>query len=359
MNSYRDEPETVRAGQELAEAKLAEFLASSLPGLNGKVSVRQFQRGYSNLTYLVTMGDRELVVRRAPPGVSVKSGHDMGREFRVLSGLHPTWPKVPKPLALCLDRAVLGTPFYVMERVPGVILRASNTVQLDEKTMRDLSLSLTDTLAEIHSIDLNATRLSDLGKPDGYLARQIMGWSERYRAVETDDIPEMDRVAQWLARNIPKAGTSGAALIHNDFKFDNVVLRDDSLTSVAAVLDWEMATVGDPHADLGTTLAYWVEANDAPELTPLLLGPTNLPGALSRMEVVARYEERTKTKVKNLVFHYASALYKLAVVAQQLYKRHRDGKSTDVRLARMREGVRGAAAVANRAVDHGRIDRLG
>ncbi len=361
MPDFTDQPSAVREGQGIDAGALGDWLAKNLPELaSSEVRVAQFGRGYSNLTYLVRVGERELVLRRAPPGVKIKSAHDMGREHRILSALArvPGWTKTPRPLAACDDESVLGSSFYVMERVRGVILRARTPEGLDlsPPVMRRVSEATIDTLAEIHSLDLRAAGLEGIGKPEGYVRRQVEGWTDRYRKAQTDDVPQLEELGRWLFANLPK--DTAPALIHNDFKYDNVVL-DEGLSRVVSVLDWEMATVGDPLMDLGTTLGYWVEADDPPLFQATVFGPTNLPGNLTRRELVARYADKTGREVGDVLFYYANALYKLAVVAQQLYKRWKDGLTKEERYAAMLMGVQALTRAALVAVEKGRIDRLG
>jgi aminoglycoside phosphotransferase (APT) family kinase protein len=353
-----DRPSPVRDGQGFDVAALATWLRTRLEGLEGEPELSQFGRGFSNLTYLVRFGQRELVVRRAPPGVAIKSAHDMGRELRILSALAPTWSKAPRPLAGCDDASVIGTPFYVMERVRGIILRAKvpEGLVLDAPTMRRVSEATCDTLAEIHRIDWKAVGLGDLGKPEGYVERQVRGWSDRYAKAKTDDVPQVARLGAWLQEHLP--GESGATLVHNDFKYDNIVLAPD-LSRVVAVLDWEMATIGDPLMDLGTALSYWIEPEDPPIFQVLVFGPTNRPGNLTRVELAERWSKATGRDASNILFYYAFALFKSAVVVQQLYKRWVDGLTKEDRYAMMLEGVKAVASAALVAIDKGRIDRLG
>jgi aminoglycoside phosphotransferase (APT) family kinase protein len=361
VTRFADAPAPVRQGQGFDTDRLSVWLRERVPDLEGELTVAQFGRGYSNLTYLIRFGDgataRELVLRRPPPGVKIQSAHDMGREYRILSALAPVWPKAPRPLAYCQEEALIGTPFYVMERKRGVILRARLPPELvlDPKTMGRASEALIDTLAEIHLLDYKKAGLGDLGKSEGYVKRQVSGWTDRYKKAQTDDVPQVEELGRWLFANMPKE--SGATLIHNDFKYDNVVL-DDELTEVVAVLDWEMATVGDPLMDLGTALGYWVQADDPPVFQLTVFGPTNLPGSLRRVDLVRRYEEKTGRHVGNVLYYYAYALYKLAVVAQQLYRRYKDGLTKEERYAPMLEGVRAVTTAALLAVEMGRIDRL-
>jgi aminoglycoside phosphotransferase (APT) family kinase protein len=358
MAEFLDQPTPVRAESSFDVHALAAWLRQREKGLDAEPVLQQFGRGYSNLTYLVKFGERELVVRRAPPGVKIKSAHDMGREFRILSALAPVWPKVPRPVAHCEDESVIGTAFYAMERVRGTILRARvpDGIVLDEPTMRRVSTATCDTLAEIHKLDYRAAGLGDLGKPEGYVERQVRGWADRYVKARTDDVATVDRLGAWLEQHRP--ADSGAALVHNDFKYDNVVLAPD-LSGVVSVLDWEMATIGDPLMDLGTALGYWIEANDPPVFQATVFGPTNRPGNLTRLEFVDRWSRATGRDASNVLFYYAFALYKLAVVAQQLYKRYVDGLTKEDRYAIMLAGVQALTTAALVAVDKGRIDRLG
>jgi aminoglycoside phosphotransferase (APT) family kinase protein len=355
-NPWLDRPAPVREGERLDLGKLMEHLRPRLPGLEGEPELRQFRGGYSNLTYLLRSGDRELVLRRPPFGARVETAHDMGREFRILSALRPVFAKVPRPLLYCEDRNVLGAPFYVMERVEGAILRAP--VPAGEappaEQVSELAGSFVDTLVELHGVDVEAAGLGGLGHPEGYVRRQVEGWAGRYRRAATHEIPAMDRVATWLDDNAPVE--RGVALIHNDYKYDNLVLDPDDWSVVRAVLDWEMATVGDPWMDLGTSLGYWVDPDDPEPLHQLNLSPTALPGNPTRVELVQRYAERRGEDPGPVVFYYAYGLFKLAVIIQQIYARWHAGLTKDPRFAGLLEGVKACAWAADRAVERGRID---
>src|SRR5215217_5611806 len=237
--STTDRPSSVRQGEELPAERLREYL-----GVTAPLIIKQFPSGFSNLTYLIRAGDRELVLRRPPIGAKIKTAHDMSREYRILSHLHPVYPKVPRPLLFCDDESILGAPFYVMERVSGVILRAQKPhgLELSQGLMRRLSETFVDNLAEIHAIDYEASGLGDLGSPQGYVRRQVEGWTKRYYNARTDDVPSIEKLSEWLHQNLP-ADSERPALIHNDYKYDNLVLAPDDLARVIAVLDWEMATI--------------------------------------------------------------------------------------------------------------------
>lgn len=301
-----------------------------------------------------------MVLRRPPIGVRIKSAHDMGREFRILSGLQGVYAQAPKPLVFCEDESVLGAPFYVMERVTGVILRAqpSTGMVLTPELMRRLSESFIDNLAAIHAVDCAAAGLSDLGRPEGYVARQVEGWTKRYLNARTDDIAEMEELATWLDLHRP-ATEAGACLIHNDYKYDNLVLDPENLPHVLATLDWEMSTLGDPLMDLGTALGYWAEAEDPPEWRERAFSVTTLPGNLSRGQLAERYAARSGRSVSEPVFYYAYGLFKIAVIVQQIYARYLQGLTKDERFAGLIEVVRAASRMAGRAIERGRISGLG
>jgi aminoglycoside phosphotransferase (APT) family kinase protein len=354
-----DLPEAPRAGEELDLVKLAAFLRERLPGAPASLEVAQFPCGYSNLTYLLRLGQREMVLRRPPLGARIKSAHDVGREFRILSRLQGFYAQAPKPLVYCEDESVLGAPFYVMERVTGVILRAHppRGLALTSELMRRLSESFIDNLVAIHAVDCGAAGLGELGRPEGYVVRQVEGWVKRYLNARTDDIAEMEELAAWLDRHRPRE--AGACLIHNDYKYDNLVLDSDDLPHIIATLDWEMSTLGDPLMDLGSALGYWVDADDPPEWRQQAFGVTTLPGNLSREQLVERYAVRSRRTVPDPIFYYAYGLFKIAVIVQQIYARYRQGLMKDDRFARLIEVVRAASRMGRRAIELGRISRLG
>ena len=344
-----DQPRDIRRGEELPIDQLANYLTPKLPDVRGELSVKQFPSGHSNLTYLVQMGAQEFVLRRPPFGANIKSAHDMSREYKILSQLYPVYNKVPRALLYCDDESIIGAPFYMMERVNGIVLRTKPPLgmALTPDVMRNLSLTFVENLATIHAIDYNAAGLGDLGKPQGYAMRQVRGWTERYVNAKTDDIPEMERVATWLAEHLPPE--SGATLIHNDYKYDNLVL-DASDMSIRAVLDWEMATLGDPLMDLGTSLGYWVEQNDPEEMRAIAFCLTMLPGNLTRDEIVQRYAQTSQRDVSQIQFYYVYALFKIAVIAQQIYTRYHRGYSQDARFAKMIDAVRILSMTAVRVI---------
>ena len=349
MRDFRDKPGSIRPGEELDAHKLEPFLRNHFPLEAETFIVKQFPSGHSNLTYFIQLGNRQMVLRRPPFGSKVKSAHDMGREFRVLSKLHEAYPPAPKVLCYCDDNSVLGAPFYIMEPIKGIILRRDPPLGLafPPATARQVCESFLDNLARLHSLDYAAIGLADLGKPQGYVERQVRGWIERYHGSKTHEIPEVEELAPWMQENMPPA--EEATLIHNDYKFDNVVLDTATLSHIIGVLDWEMCTIGDPLSDLGTTLAYWVDAGDPEELQRLRWGPTTYPGSLTRDELVQRYAQSTGRDVSNMVFYLVFARFKLAVIVQQIYYRFHTGLTKDPRFAYMPEMVQ----ILLRAAWHG------
>jgi aminoglycoside phosphotransferase (APT) family kinase protein len=332
--AFVDGARNVRAGEELNADTLIPWLKEHV-GSGEDLEVEQFGGGHSNLTYLLRWGGKELVLRRPPVGSKVKSAHDMAREWKVMSALHPHWPKVPTPVAFCDDEGVLGCDFYVTERQQGLILRKNPPEGLDlgEARMRAMSEALVDTLVDLHTLDPVAVGLGDLGRPEGFVQRQVEGWTKRYHGSKTDDVPVVDKVSAWLHGHLP---TSPApTLIHNDYKFDNVMFAPDEEATITCVFDWEMSTVGDPLMDLGTVLCYWVEQDDPPPLQQARMVPTHLPGCLTRRQVAERYADKSGRNLDELVFYTAFGLFKTAVVCQQIYFRFTQGLTQDPRFAAM------------------------
>ncbi|HEY5558936.1 MAG TPA: phosphotransferase family protein [Steroidobacteraceae bacterium] len=330
--SLVDEAVAVRAGEALDAGRLGAYLARQLPGLELPLTVRQFPSGFSNLTYLLSAGNVEIVLRRPPFGTRPKSGHDMGREFRVLSALRPGFPECPNPVHNCTDESVIGAPFYVVERIRGIILRRDYPPELPATPglVRAQQLELVDALARLHGLDFRALGLAELGRPEGYVARQVEGWTGRYARAQTADAASAEAVTGWLASNLPPESPH-AALIHNDYKLDNVVFDADSPERLIGVLDWEMATIGDPLMDLGCSLAYWVEADDGPEVLATRMLPTHLPGSLTRADVLRSYERETGRTLPEFRFYRVFGLFRLAVIVQQIYYRYAHGETRDPR----------------------------
>jgi aminoglycoside phosphotransferase (APT) family kinase protein len=350
FTDFEDHSSTIRSGEELDIARLEPYLRSHFPDLAGPMVVRQFPSGHSNLTYSVALGAKEMVLRRPPFGSKVKTAHDMGREYNVLSKLHAAYP-APKPLLHCTDESILGAPFYVMEQVHGIILRREVPpgLNIGPPVAKRLSESFIDNLAALHQLDYEALGLGALGKPQGYVERQVKGWIERYYGSKTHELPEVESISRWLKEHIPVP--SSASLVHNDYKYDNMVLSSEDITRIVAVLDWEMCTLGDPLTDLGTALAYWVQADDPSDVRPARWGPTSLPGSLSRVQMLERYQARTGREVPNIVFYYVFALFKTAVIIQQIYYRYHHGFTKDERFASMGDVTKALLSVAVRAID--------
>ncbi|MEY4766681.1 MAG: hypothetical protein RI907_3354 [Pseudomonadota bacterium] len=318
----------VRAGEEFDLGRVTAFLREQGLVLNGEPEARQFPGGASNLTYLLTYGDTELILRRPPFGHIAKSAHDVVREAQIMRKLRPVYPVVPVIHAICEDTGVIGAPFYVMERLRGYIPRQnlSPELGLDPARTRQLCLNVLDQMIALHQLDPKAAGLDTLGKGEGYVSRQIEGWSQRYRAARTEDVGEFETVMQWLAAKQPKQEVA-IRLIHNDFRFDNVVLDLNDPLKVIGVLDWEMATLGDPMMDLGNSLAYWVQADDDMFMKGSRRQPTNAPGMLTRKEVIAYYGEKTGWNVENFDFYEVYGLFRLAGIVQQIYKRFKEGNA--------------------------------
>jgi len=355
MNNI-DEAKAIRPGEELDIAGIAAYLREVIPGLTGDISVSQFPSGHSNLTYLITAGKRELVLRRPPFGRKVKTAHDMGREYRVLKALRPLFPYCPEALAYMEDESLLGCPFYVMERLRGIILRKELPpgMTLTAGDARQLCERLIDVFVELHRVDYRGTDLETLGKPEGYVHRQVTGWSERYRGARTPDAPDFETVMAWLQERMP-ATSPATAFIHNDYRFDNVVLAPEDPLRIIGVLDWEMATVGDPLMDLGGALAYWVDREDPSEMQAIRLVPTHREGMMTRGEVVAHYCAGMGLPEDNMDFYYTFGLFRLAVIAQQIYYRFYHGQTRDQRFGMLIFAVHVLEKKARQVMETGMI----
>src|SRR6202795_3712000 len=355
MGDLLDHPAAIRPGEGLDLVRLEPYLRRHFPGDAGVLVVRQFPSGHSNLTYSLSLGTRELVLRRPPFGSKVKSAHDMSREFRVVSKLHSVYAPAPEVLLYCDDDSIIGAPFYVMKPIHGIILRRLVPPGLDfsAEMARRLSESFVDNLIRLHGVDCAAVGLSDLGKPRGYLERQVRGWTERYYGSKTHDYPEVEKIAAWMQQHMPS--TSGVSLIHNGYKYDNVVLDSNDITTIVGVLDWEMCTIGDPLTDLGTTLAYWVDATDPEEVQKNRWGPTNVPGSLTRAEIVHERARKTGTDASQTVFYLAFARFKLAVIVQQIYYRYQQGLTKDERFASMPDTIQMLLRASLHGAQTGRI----
>jgi aminoglycoside phosphotransferase (APT) family kinase protein len=344
----------VRPGEELDLTRLSAYLARHFDG-PGPVTVEQFPAGHSNLTYRVTWGAREFVLRRPPFGSEVKSAHDMGREYRVLSKLHEAYRVAPKVILYCDDLSVLGAPFYLMQPIRGIILRRELPpgLLLSPAMARRLSEAFLDNLVRLHSLDYDQIGLGDLGKPQGYLERQVQRWIERYHNSATHDLAEVGSISAWLTHHIP--ARSDATLLHNDYKYDNVVLDPDDITKIVGVLDWEMCTLGDPLSDLGTTLAYWTDPGDPDEVQEVCSAPTTIAGTWTRAQLAQRYAQATGRDIRDMAFYLTFARFKIGVIVQQIYYRYARGLTHDERFATMPHRIAILMRASLRCAESGQI----
>ena len=329
----------VRPGEQLDWVRLGAWLRERLPacGVPGldvsrEPEVAQFPGGHSNLTYLVRFGEIEIVVRRPPFGPVPPTAHDMAREFRWLSAMNRVFPLAPRPYLLCEDFDVIGSVFYAMERRRGLVVRAQEPpVLANPAARRRLSEAMIDTLAGLHAIDVSAPGLNTLGKPAGFVERQVRGWADRWHRSKTTPLPEMDALADWLRDHLP-GDPATPAVVHGDFKLDNVMLDPDDVGRLVAVFDWEMSALGDPLVDLGIVLTYWFPTAP-PEQRDALSTVTDRPGYFTRQEILDRYAARSGRDVSGIRYYEIFAVFKIAVVIQQIYYRYAQGQTTDARFA--------------------------
>lgn len=353
----------IRQGEELNAENLQKFLRENLDVKTDEIEISQFPGGSSNLTYCIKIGNEEYVLRRPPFGNQVKSAHDMSREFNVLSRLSKVYRPAPKPLIYCDDKAVIGSEFYLMERRNGLIIRGKLseppaaagglTLENSQDLRKKVVESFIENLVELHSLDYQKIGLGDLGKPEGYAVRQVQGWTKRYFNAKTDEHAELETAIEWLNSNIPE--THGAALIHNDYKFDNIMLNPNDLTEIVAVLDWEMTTIGEPLMDLGSSLAYWMSKENGEEMLSMPFNPRVLMENISRAELVEMYEEKSGKSVSDIVFYYVFGTFKLAVIAQQIYFRYARGFTNDKRFATFNHFVNSLGKIALGAIERQEI----
>ncbi len=323
-----DEAGDVRQGEELPGQVVDAYLKTLQPNLQGQPVIKQFPGGASNLTYQVSYPERDFILRRPPLGRKAKGAHDMKRESELMRALRPAYPYVPEVLGYTQLDGVGDC--YVMERMVGIIPRKDmpKGIQLTAEQTRQLCLNVIDRLIDLHQVDISQAGLSGLGKGEGYIARQINGWSERFEQAHTDDVGEFGSVMHWLKDKMP-VKDNAICLIHNDYRFDNVVLDSHNPFKVVGVLDWEMATLGDPLMDLGNSLAYWVQADDEPMMQMMRRQPTHLPGMLTRAEVRDYYAAKTGWQAANFDFYTVYGLFRLAVIVQQIYYRFAHGQTTN------------------------------
>jgi aminoglycoside phosphotransferase (APT) family kinase protein len=347
----------VRKGEELNEIPLKQFLHEQglSSSVNNALQVTQFTHGYSNLTYLLQIENKEYVLRRPPFG-AIKRGHDMNREFKVQKAVKSTFKKVPIMHAYTNDVAILGAEFYIMEKIDGIILsyHQAKKLAIPPQEYTAISDAWLDTFVQLHQVDYKAVGLDTLGKPEGYVARQVTNWGKQYLKAATDDVPAAIKVMQWMEEKQPTQYRH--SLIHNDYKYDNVAFKDKSWKEVVAVLDWEMATIGDPMMDLGTSLAYWTMHSDHDFVKQGIPSPTVFEGNPKRSEIVQSYALKSGEAVDHLVFYYVYGLFKIAVIAQQIYYRYKHGYTTDPRFANLNKAAELCCNVALKAIQTNKID---
>ncbi len=333
-NKILDQGGNVREGEELDAQAVSAWLHEQNVDISGEPTVTQFSGGASNWTYRLQYGDegkgQDLILRRPPKGTKAKSAHDMVREYTVQNALMDAYPYVPKMVALCNDESVIGADFYVMERMEGIIPRANlpKEIDLNPAQTHELCTNVIDALIELHQVDYqDHPDLVALGRGDGYCERQVSGWDKRYVKAKTPNVPSFALVRQWLGKHTPADSTT--CVIHNDWRFDNVILDATDPTKVIGVLDWEMATLGDPLMDLGSALAYWIEADDNIIMQQSRRQPTHLKGMMTRDEVVEYYLERTGLQIDNWTFYEVFGLFRLAGIVQQIYYRYYNKQTTN------------------------------
>jgi aminoglycoside phosphotransferase (APT) family kinase protein len=334
----------VRAGEELNLDALSSYLTGKIDGAEKGIEIEQFPGGHSNLTYLLKIGGKEYVLRRAPLGPVAPKAHDMARESKVLSAVNPHFAPAPKVYHLCEDPSVIGAVFFLMERRRGIILRDSIPPQVsaDPEHPRRISEALVDCMVALHSIDIESTGLRALGKPEGFLERQVTGWADRWVRAKNIDVPAVEESIEWLKRRMPVSGKP--TLVHNDYKLDNVMLRASNISEVEAVLDWEMTTVGDPLADLGLTLTYWSQGG-SPDLSDKARPALNSgPGWYSSDEFIERYTRMTGRDTSAIGWHQVLGQFKLIVIIQQIYIRWVKGQTKDDRFRIFGDRVQNMAA---------------
>ncbi len=328
----------VRAEDALPEQDIKAYLASVIDdfSINDSIEILQYPSGASNLTYEIKYGESAVILRTAPRGANIKSAHDMGREFQVLVKLGQFFNYCPQPIAHCTDNTVIGREFYLMEKIRGMIPRTTMPVSFSPQEFFSLCQQLIDIQLQLHSLDIVTTGLIEMGKPTGYVARQVSGWCERYKNARTDDVPDANELMLWLADHQPDdcyQSADQASFIHNDYKLDNVVLAVESPHRIISILDWEMATVGDPMMDLGNSLAYWINADDPEPMQHLAMMPTTEKGMMTREELVDYYLSKSALQIKSFDYYHCFGLFRLAVIAQQIYKRYKEGKTTNPKFA--------------------------
>ena len=346
----------VRKGDELDIAAVDTALKANVAGLSGTPTVKQYPSGASNLTYALDYPDRSLVLRRPPTGTRPKSGHDMHREYRIMTELEPAFPTVPKTLYYTGDESIIGAEFYVMERSEGHLIH--NDIPKDwgwtEVETRALCEEFFTKLVDLHSVDYEALGLGDFGKPEGYVSRQILGWNRRYEKAWTADVEKFEDVRDWLRSNMPET-ERGAAVVHGDYRIDNCILNKDDPTKIEAILDWEISALGDPMMDLGNTLAYWIEADDPPFMHMMVRQPSKAKGMMKRQEILEFYAAKSGADVSGFQFYYVYGIFRLAVIIQQIYYRYYHGQTDNKRFKDYGQMVNALGQLARLKIKTGKL----
>jgi aminoglycoside phosphotransferase (APT) family kinase protein len=332
MSNKEEATREIRKGEALDEGRLETFLRDNLQDLDGDFSIRQFPGGHSNLTYLLTFGTRQMVLRRPPFGSKVKAAHDMKREYTVLKALYGVFPYAPEPFLYTEDAAVMGCPFYLMERLQGKIIRNQlpEAVTLSSDQARALCQNIMTVLAELHALDYEKIGLTDFGNPEGYVARQVKGWIGRYRDARTPDVPDGENVMAWLEAHMPEDAEK-PGIVHGDWKPDNIVLDKEDPTQVIGILDWEMATIGDPRMDAAYTMIYFNEKADLKAMGMASALPPILTQTVSREDMLAYYEASSGISIDPPEYYYVFAMFRLGTLLQQIYYRFYHGITKDPR----------------------------
>jgi aminoglycoside phosphotransferase (APT) family kinase protein len=340
MTQFDSETIDVRPDEKVDLDRLEPWLRENLEGAEGPLTLRQFGGGHANLTYLLDFGENQFVLRRPPLGPVAPSAHDMAREHRILSRLWRKWPLAPRSFVLCTDHAILGADFHVLERREGFVLRATNpeATEGQPELRRRIGAMMADVLASFHRVDPNAVGLGDLGKPEGFVERQVGGWSKRWDAALDETSPDASAVMAWFQADIPQA--QAATLVHNDYKLDNVMVAHYDPARAVAVLDWDMCTRGDPLLDLANLVIYWSQADDNAVWRRAVYMPTDMPGFPTRAELVAWYAEKTGFDVSRFGWYEVFGTFKVAVILQQIYIRYLRGQTQDERFVILGDRVK-------------------
>jgi aminoglycoside phosphotransferase (APT) family kinase protein len=349
MSATPPESAPVREGEQIDAQALVRYLHGKLDGVESGLTLRQFPGGHSNLTYLLEAGGHEYVLRRPPLGPVPPKAHDMAREYQVLRALHPLFSRAPRVFVLCDDASVIGATFFIMERRHGLVLRGDIPAAFasDPDFGKRVSTAFVDCLADLHAVE---TSQLAIGKPAGFLERQVSGWAERWRGAQTEALPRMDELIRWLRERLPESPPP--TVVHNDYKLDNLMLDADDPGRVEAILDWEMTTVGDPLVDLGCVLCYWPEAGDPAVRRDALSDITTRPGWFTRAQIVERYAQQTGRDISGLGYYEVFGIFKVTVVLQQIYFRYWRGQTRDERFRDFGERVRGLVEVAAKVAEN-------